>query len=79
MPDGEKIDVTSSKMVPKHEILPKGEAEKVLASLGIAEAHLPKIEVTDPQCKHLGAKVGDVIRIHRTDMGPNTYYRRVVK
>jgi len=79
LPDGEKIDVAASKLVPKHELLSKEEEEKLLASLGIKKTQLPKIKVTDPQCKLLGAKIGDVIKIHRTDMGPNFYYRRVVK
>ena len=79
MPDAEKIDVTACNYVPKHEILPKGEEEKLLASLAVVKENLPRIKVTDPQCKALGAKVDDIIRIKRTDMGPNTYYRRVVK
>lgn len=79
MPDVGKIDVSLSNLVPKHEILGKGEEEKLLASTGIKKTHLPKIKVTDPQCKRLGAKVGDVLLVSRTDMGANPYYRRVVK
>jgi len=79
LPDGGKIDASLSNLVPKHEVIPKAEEEKLYESLGIKKVQLPKIKVTEPQCKLLGAKVGDVVKITRTDMGTNLYYRRVVK
>jgi DNA-directed RNA polymerase subunit H len=79
LPDGGKSDVKQNRYVPKHEILGKDEEAKALESLGIRKAQLPKIKVTDPQCKLLGAKIGDVLSISRTEPSPNTYYRRVVK
>jgi len=66
-------------MVPRHEVMSGAEEEKVLKSLGITKEKLPRIKVTDPQCKRLGAKVGDVVRIMRGDLGECDYYRRVVK
>ena len=78
MADG-KIDVTISAMVPEHSMLPKGEEEKVLTALGLKRENLPKIKVTDPQCKSLDAKVGEIVRIKRKDTCENTAYRLVVK
>ena len=67
-------------LIPKHEILPKEEEEKTLASYGITRSNLPKIRANDPQAKALGAKVGDVLRIARKDAtGDNVYYRVVIK
>ncbi|VVC72057.1 DNA-directed RNA polymerase subunit H [uncultured archaeon] len=79
MPDGGKIDVSLNNLVPKHEVISKSEEDKLLEAIGIRKQQLPKLKVTDPQCKLLGAKIGDVVKISRTDMGPNYYYRRVVK
>jgi len=75
----EKIDVTISGMVPEHEILAKGKEAELLATFGIDREKLPKIKVTDPQCKNLGAKVGDIIKITRKDTCTNLAYRLVVK
>lgn len=78
MSDG-KIDVSLSAMVPEHGILPKDEGEKMLASFKIGREHLPKLKVTDPQAKRLGAKIGDIVRIKRKDTCVNVAYRLVVK
>jgi DNA-directed RNA polymerase subunit H len=67
-------------LIPKHEILPKDEEDKLLASCGISRSNLPRIRSNDPQTKALGAKVGDVLRIARKDTtGENVYYRVVIK
>jgi len=67
-------------LIPKHEMLSKGEEEKVLASFGISKANLPKIRASDQQVKKLDAKPGDVIRTTRKDpTGENLHYRVVIK
>ncbi|MGC9037384.1 MAG: DNA-directed RNA polymerase subunit RpoH/Rpb5 C-terminal domain-containing protein [Candidatus Micrarchaeia archaeon] len=63
-------------LVPPHRILSEKEAERVLAELKIPASKLPKIFVTDPQAKKLGAKVGQIIEIDRGEDGK--YYRLVV-
>ena len=75
----DKVDVTLSAIVPEQEILPKGEEAKMLASFGVTRECLPKMKVTDPQAKRLGAKIGDIIRIKRKDTCANVAYRLVVK
>ena len=84
MPDSGKIskaeiDVSVNGLVPKHEVMAKADEDKLLADWKIEKNQLPRIKVNDPQCKRLEAKVGDVVKITRTDMGDNVYYRRVVK
>ena len=67
-------------LVPKHEVLAKSRHEELLSSLAVDENRLPKIKITDPQVKLLGAKVGDIIKITREDpTRENIYYRLVVK
>ncbi len=67
-------------LVPKHEVLSKEEAEEVLKTLGIRKEQLPKIKVTDPIAKEIGAKVGDIVRIIRDSptAGKSIAYRLVV-
>ena len=67
-------------LVPKHEILVKSKHQEVLSSLKVDEQTLPKIKLSDPQVKLLGAKEGDIIKITRVDpTKENIYYRLVVK
>jgi len=69
-----KYDPTENFMVPKHEIVgedEKKELERVYGSLDL----FPKILLTDPIVIKLGAKEGDLIRIHREE---GFYYRYVV-
>lgn len=75
----DKIDVSLSGMVPEHEIISKAEEQKMLAVYGIKKEMLPKLKVTDPQAKRLGAKIGDVVKITRKDTCVNIAYRLVVK
>lgn len=68
-------------LVPKHEILPKEEAEKIIKKYG-GKSHLfPLISVNDPASITLGAKPGDLIKITRKSPTGKVsiYYRLVVK
>ena len=63
--------------VPKHEIMNKKDAQKVLDEFNCKPTELPLIFVTDPAILGLGVKPGDMIRITRKSgtAGERTYYR----
>ena len=67
--------------VPKHEIMNKKDAQKVLDEFNCKSTELPLIFVTDPAILGLGVKPGDMIRITRKSgtAGESTYYRYVVE
>ena len=67
--------------VPKHEIMTKNDAQKVLDEFNCKPTELPLIFVTDPAILGLGVKPGDMIRITRKSgtAGESTYYRYVVE
>ena len=67
--------------VPKHEIMTKKDAQKVLDEFNCKPTELPLIFVTDPAILGLGVKPGDMIRITRKrgTAGESTYYRYVVE
>ncbi len=76
----EKINPFVNELVPKHEILSEEEKKKLLEKFNISLKQLPRILITDPCVKALGAKVGDVIKITRKSptAGEYFYYRVVV-
>ena len=67
--------------VPKHEIMNKKDAQKVLDEFNCKPTELPLIFVTDHAILGLGVKPGDMIRITRKSgtAGESTYYRYVVE
>jgi len=67
-------------LVPKHEILPKEEAEELLKKHHISPYQLPHIRRSDPAIFLIGAKPGDIIKITRKSPTAGTYvtYRYVV-
>ena len=67
--------------VPKHEIISKNEAQKVLEQFHCKPTELPLIFVTDPAILGLGVKPGDMIKITRKSAtaGESLYYRYVVE
>ena len=67
--------------VPKHEIMAKKDAEKVLKDFNCNPTELPFIFVNDPAILGLGVKPGDMIRITRKSgtSGESLYYRYVVE
>ena len=66
-------------LVPKHEILSKTQAEKLLKEKGLSENLLPGIWKEDPVIKAIKAKKGDIIKITRDSItaGESVYYRIV--
>lgn len=73
------FDLFSHRLVPKHEILLPGEAQKILEKYG--GHRLPLIRSSDPAVRLIGAEPGDVIKIDRKSptRGWMTYYRYVVE
>ena len=63
-----KMKLQEHILVPKHEIVPEEEVEKILRALGIKKHQLPKIKRTDPIIQEIGAKPGDVIKITRDSL-----------
>jgi DNA-directed RNA polymerase subunit H len=75
------FDVLKHVYVPKHEIMPKREADEILLKYNAKHEQLPFIFLSDPALKDLGAKPGDMIKITRKSptAGESIYYRYVVE
>lgn len=75
------FDVLKHVYVPKHEIMPKREADEILSKYNAKQEQLPFIFLSDPALKELGAKPGDTIKITRKSptAGESIYYRYVVE
>jgi DNA-directed RNA polymerase subunit H len=75
-----KFAVKDHDLVPEHILLAPEEGEEVLRRYGIEAPQLPKIHVTDPAAKEIGAKVGDIIRIVRRSptAKQSIFYRLVI-
>jgi DNA-directed RNA polymerase subunit H len=73
--------VTDHIYVPKHEILSKEEAKKIIRRYNATLEQLPYILSTDPVVVEIGAKPGDIIKITRKSetAGEAVYYRLVVE
>ncbi|MHA1310242.1 MAG: DNA-directed RNA polymerase subunit H [Candidatus Helarchaeota archaeon] len=75
------LNVLEHELVPKHRILDKEEAEKLLSKLKIDKSQLPSILVNDPVAKIIGAREGDIIEIIRESKtaGTSIAYRHVIR
>jgi DNA-directed RNA polymerase subunit H len=75
-----KFAVKDHESVPEHILLSQEECEEVLKRYGLEAPQLPKIHVSDPAAKEIGAKVGDVIRIIRRSptAKQSIFYRLVI-
>ncbi|OYT61526.1 MAG: DNA-directed RNA polymerase subunit H [Thermofilum sp. ex4484_15] len=60
-----KFNIFKHELVPKHILLSKDEARKLLRKLGLTPYQLPWILASDPAARALGAKPGDVVLIVR--------------
>ncbi|MGC9132972.1 MAG: DNA-directed RNA polymerase subunit H [Nanopusillaceae archaeon] len=75
------MDITKHYFVPKHELLTEEEKQELLKKYNIKLSDLPRIKLSDPAIKNLGAKPGDIVRIIRNSptAGVSAYYRVVVE
>ncbi|ABK13829.1 MAG: DNA-directed RNA polymerase subunit H [Methanothrix sp.] len=75
-----RFAVQDHELVPEHILLTPEEAQQVLMQYGVEARHLPKIHVTDPVAKEIGAKVGDIIKIKRKSptAKESIFYRLVI-
>jgi DNA-directed RNA polymerase subunit H len=66
---------------PKHEILPKDEAEEILKIFNVRTNQLPYIMSSDKGLEDLDIRPGDIIKITRKSptAGESVYYRYVVQ
>ena len=60
-----KFDILKHKLVPHHEILSQEEVEKLLKTYNIKKEQLPRMLLSDPVAKAIGAKEGDIVKIIR--------------
>ena len=75
------IDVFKNQLVPKHEVVPRREAEVLLERLHIKAHQLPYLRADDPAAKQIGAKPWDVVKITRRSptAGEVVVYRYVIE
>ena len=66
---------------PKHEIIPKSEAEEIMRKYHAKPSQLPYIMTSDKAIEDLDVRLGDVIKITRKSptAGESVYYRYVVE
>jgi len=74
------FNIFKHKLVPKHEILTKEEAEELQKTYRIKPYQIPRIRSSDPAAKMIGARPGDIIRVTRDSptAGRSIAYRYVV-
>jgi len=75
------INISHHEIVPKHELITPEEAKALLTGLKLkTPAQLPIIYKTDPMARYIGARSGDVVRIHRKSLtaGKTIFYRYCV-
>jgi DNA-directed RNA polymerase subunit H len=75
-----KFAVKDHDLVPEHILLSIEEGEAILRTYGIEAPQLPKIHVSDPVAKEIGAKVGDIIKVVRRSptAKQSIFYRLVI-
>ncbi len=75
------IDVFENQLVPKHEIVPRREAEELLERLHIKAHQLPYLRADDPAARQIGAKPWDVVKVTRKSptAGAVVVYRYVIE
>ena len=59
------MDITSHKLVPRHQVLTPAEKQDLLARYKIDTYQLPKIRVVDPVARYFGLMPGQVLKISR--------------
>lgn len=81
MSEKKVVKITNHMYQPKHEIIPKAEAEEVLKKYNAKPGQLPYILMSDKAIEDLDVRPGDVIKITRKSpiAGESVYYRYVVE
>jgi DNA-directed RNA polymerase subunit H len=76
-----RFDIFTHDLVPEHVICPEDELKVLLDKYKIKRRHLPKILISDPAVKAIGAKPGQVVKIYRESdvAGESVAYRLVVR
>ena len=76
-----RFDIFTHNLVPEHVICPEEELKELFIKYKIKRKHLPKILVSDPAVKAIGAKPGQVVKIFRKSdiAGESIAYRLVVQ
>ncbi len=76
-----RFDIFTHNLVPEHIICPEEELKELLEKYSIKRKHLPKILISDPAVKAIGAKPGQVVKIFRESniAGKTIAYRLVVR
>jgi DNA-directed RNA polymerase subunit H (RpoH/RPB5) len=71
--------VTDHVLVPKHDVCTQAEKEEILTRYKAQPSQMPRITASDPAIRHLGVKVGDLIKIARNSetAGTAVFYRIV--
>lgn len=76
---GPTFVVSDHVLVPKHELCSEEEKKRIFERYKVQAFQLPRITANDPAIRHLGCKVGDLIKITRNSetAGEATFYRIV--
>ncbi len=76
-----KINISEHILVRKHKIIDNNTKSELLNKYKIVKEMLPQILITDPMCRYVGGKLGDIIQINRNEetIGNNKYFRLVVR
>ena len=65
-------------IVPPHKLMTDKEVKELLEELELKPENLPKILESDPQVKILNGKVGQIVKIDRTENGVKVPYYRII-
>lgn len=81
MSEKKVVKITNHIYQPKHEILPRKEAEEILKKYSTKPSQLPYIMISDKAIEDLDVRPGDIIKITRKSptTGESVYYRYVVE
>ncbi|MEA2053867.1 MAG: DNA-directed RNA polymerase subunit H [Candidatus Thermoplasmatota archaeon] len=74
------FNILKHELVPYYSILSRDEVKKLLSAYNIRKGDLPKMFVTDPVSRGIGAREGDIVKIIRKSLtaGESVAYRLVV-
>ncbi len=75
------VKITNHIYQPRHQIIPKKEAEEIMKKYNAKPSQLPYIMTSDKAIEDLDVRPGDIIKITRksSTAGESVYYRYVVE